>query len=224
MKRKVEIIAEKSESIQLTKLDLIQKLEMDPVGTLTSYDLDDDTLIELIDYIPVDTFLMCCNPSESLLKKLLEIEYLTDDSLSKLSLTTISKLSPEFLENKIEFINFDRIILNYSTQDDEFFLKNDPDKFIEKVNLHGPYFWRILSSNKLTKETILNNLEKWDWLLLILNNSFSDFTEEEFELIKPYLDSLEDSRNRLEENIDEDNHVFDQSYIEELINNIQKNQ
>ena len=38
------------------------------------------------------------------------------------------------------------------------------------------------------------------------------------------LDRLEDSRNRLEENIDEENYVFDQSYIEELINNIQKKQ
>lgn len=195
MKRKVEIIPEKSEVIQLTKTDLIEKLEVDPIGTLSSYDLDDDTILELVDFIPVDTLLMCCDPSERLVKNLLSIDYLTDEKLSNLSLTSISKFSPEFLESKITFINFDRVLLNYSTSDDDFFLKNDPTPFIEKSNLHGNYFWRILSSNKLPKKTILENLDSFDWFLLTINNNFSDFTEEEYALIIPYLTKLEESKN-----------------------------
>jgi len=217
MKRKVEIIDEKSETIQLTKLELIDKLQSDLVATLINYDLDDETILELIDFIPVDIFLKCYDPSESLVKKMLEIEYLSNDRLSDFSLTTISKFSSDFLESKLEFIDPDRLLLNYSTQDEEFFLKKNPKFFIENSNLQGPYFWRILSSNKLSKETILGNLDKLDWLLLTINNNFSDFTEEEFELVRPYLNILESNKNVIK--IEESNKVLDQD-IDELINKV----
>lgn len=221
MKTKIEIVEiEECEIkiIRLIKSDLIYKLKNDLIGTLTTYDLDDDIIIELIDFIPVDTFLMCYDPSENLIKKLLDLEYLTNDKLENLSLTALSKLSKEFMESKIEYFNFDRVILNYSTQDDEFFLRNDPNFFIEKTNLHGPYFWRILSSNKLPKNIILENLDKFDWLLLTINNSFSDFTEEEFESIKIYLSELGQSDIQDIEYID--NSITDISLdaIEQLIN------
>lgn len=187
MKKKIEIVSEHNTVVQITKSELISKLEKDPIGTLTSYDLDDDTLFDIIEFVPVDIFYQTIDPSEELIERLIEIDYIKNEDLHKLSLTSISKMSQEFLKTKIEFLNFDRIILNFSSSDDEYFTKNDPQPYIEMSNLHGPYFWRILSSNKLPKNVILNNKDSFDWLLLGLNNNFSDFSEEEFSIIKPYL-------------------------------------
>ena len=136
------------------------------------YELSEDTILECTDLLDKEVLVQGLNFSEEFVNKAIEVEYLSIEDISELSMTTYSNLSDEFITKYKENINWDRMILYISTQSDSF---DNHTKVIEDKNL-----WSVISANDLSIDFIRQWKDKLDWSYLSMVKLFTDEEKLEF--------------------------------------------
>jgi len=138
----------------------------------TNYELSEETILECIDILDKEVIIQGLNFSEDFVNKAIEVEYFDYEDIYKLSMTTYSNLSDEFINKYKENINWDRMILYISTQSDSF---DNHTKVIEDKNL-----WSVISANDLSIDFIRQWKDKLDWSYLSMVKYFTDDEKLEF--------------------------------------------
>jgi hypothetical protein len=138
----------------------------------TNYELSEETILECIDILDKEVIIQGLNFSEDFINKAIEVEYFDYEDIYKLSMTTYSNLSDEFINKYKENINWDRMILYISTQSDSF---DNHTKVIEDKNL-----WSVISANDLSIDFIRQWKDKLDWSYLSMVKYFTDDEKLEF--------------------------------------------
>jgi len=138
----------------------------------TNYELSEETILECIDILDKEVIIQGLNFSEDFVNKAIEVEYFDYEDIYKLSMTTYSNLSDEFINKYKENINWDRMILYISTQSDSF---DNHTKVIEDKNL-----WSVISANDLSIDFIRQWKDKLDWSYLSMVKYFTDDQKLEF--------------------------------------------
>jgi hypothetical protein len=138
----------------------------------TNYELTEDSILECTDLLDKEVLIQGLNFSEEFVTKAIEVEYLTIEDITELSMTTYSNLSDEFVTKYKENINWDRMILYISTQSDSF---DNHTKVIEDKNL-----WSVISANDLSIDFIRQWKDKLDWSYLSMVKCFTDEEKLEF--------------------------------------------
>jgi len=138
----------------------------------TNYELTEDSILECTDLLDKEVLIQGLNFSEEFVTKAIEVEYLTIEDITELSMTTYSNLSDEFVTKYKENINWDRMILYISTQSDSF---DNHTKVIEDKNL-----WSVISANDLSIDFIRQWKDKLDWSYLSMVKCFTDEEKQEF--------------------------------------------
>ena len=138
----------------------------------TNYELSEETILECTDILDKEVIIQGLNFSEDFVNKAIGVEYFDDEDIYKLSMTTYSKLSDEFINKYKENINWDRMILYISTQSDSF---DNHTKVIEDKNL-----WSVISANDLSIDFIRQWKDKLDWSYLSMVKYFTDDEKLEF--------------------------------------------
>jgi hypothetical protein len=138
----------------------------------TNYELSEETILECIDILDKEVIIQGLNFSEDFINKAIEVEYFDYEDIYKLSMTTYSNLSDEFINKYKENINWDRMILYISTQSDSF---DNHTKVIEDKNL-----WSVISANDLSIDFIRQWKDKLDWSYLSMVKYFTDDQKLEF--------------------------------------------
>jgi hypothetical protein len=144
----------------------------DTYDIATNYELSEDTILECTDILDKEVIIQGLNFSEDFVNKAIGVEYFDDEDIYKLSMTTYSKLSDEFINKYKENINWDRMILYISTQSDSF---DNHTKVIEDKNL-----WSVISANDLSIDFIRQWKDKLDWSYLSMVKYFTDDEKLEF--------------------------------------------
>jgi len=167
----------------MNKIEIEEKLDRGWVLDLLSsgyttydiainYELTEDTILECTDLLDKDVLVRGLNFSEEFVNKAIEVEYLSIEDITELSMSTYSNLSDEFITKYKENINWDRMILYISTQSDSF---DNHTKVIEDKNL-----WSVISANDLSIDFIRQWKDKLDWSYLSMVKCFTDEEKEEF--------------------------------------------
>jgi hypothetical protein len=138
----------------------------------TNYELSEETILDCIDILDKEVIIQGLNFSEDFINKAIEVEYFDYEDIYKLSMTTYSNLSDEFINKYKENINWDRMILYISTQSDSF---DNHTKVIEDKNL-----WSVISANDLSIDFIRQWKDKLDWSYLSMVKYFTDDEKLEF--------------------------------------------
>jgi hypothetical protein len=138
----------------------------------TNYELSEETILECTDILDKEVIIQGLNFSEDFVNKAIGVEYFDDEDIYKLSMTTYSKLSDEFINKYKENINWDRMILYISTQSDSF---DNHTKVIEDKNL-----WSVISANDLSIDFIRQWKDKLDWSYLSMVKYITDDEKLEF--------------------------------------------
>jgi len=138
----------------------------------TNYELSEETILECIDILDKEVIIQGLNFLEDFVNKAIEVEYFDYEDIYKLSMTTYSNLSDEFINKYKENINWDRMILYISTQSDSF---DNHTKVIEDKNL-----WSVISANDLSIDFIRQWKDKLDWSYLSMVKYFTDDQKLEF--------------------------------------------
>jgi uncharacterized protein (DUF433 family) len=138
----------------------------------TNYELTEDTILECTDLLDKDVLVRGLNFSEEFVTKAIEVEYLSIEDITELSMSTYSNLSDEFITKYKENINWNRMILYISTQSDSF---DKHTKVIEDKNL-----WSVISANDLSIDFIRQWKDKLDWSYLSMVKCFTDDEKLEF--------------------------------------------
>ena len=138
----------------------------------TNYELSEETILDCIDILDKEVIIQGLNFSEDFINKAIEVEYFDYEDIYKLSMTTYSNLSDEFINKYKENINWDRMILYISTQSDSF---ENHTKVIEDKNL-----WSVISANDLSIDFIRQWKDKLDWSYLSMVKYFTDDEKLEF--------------------------------------------
>ena len=139
---------------------------------VNEYELTEDSILECTDLLDKEVLIQGLNFSEEFVTKAIEVEYLTIEDITELSMTTYSNLSDEFVTKYKENINWDRMILYISTQSDSF---DNHTKVIEDKNL-----WSVISANDLSIDFIRQWKDKLDWSYLSMVKLFTDEEKKEF--------------------------------------------
>ena len=138
----------------------------------TNYELSEDIILECADILDKEVLIQGLNFSEEFINEAIKKEYLINDDIYELSMTTYSNLSDEFINKYKENINWDRMILYISTQSDSF---ENHTKVIEDKDL-----WSVISANDLSIDFIRQWKDKLDWSYLSMVKCFTDDEKLEF--------------------------------------------
>jgi hypothetical protein len=131
----------------------------------TNYELSEDIILECADILDKEVLIQGLNFSEEFINEAIKKEYLINDDIYELSMTTYSNLSDEFINKYKENINWDRMILYISTQSDSF---ESHTKVIEDKDL-----WSVISANDLSIDFIRQWKDKLDWSYLSMVKCFT---------------------------------------------------
>jgi hypothetical protein len=131
----------------------------------TNYELSEDIILECADILDKEVLIQGLNFSEEFINEAIKKEYLINDDIYELSMTTYSNLSDEFINKYKENINWDRMILYISTQSDSF---ENHTKVIEDKDL-----WSVISANDLSIDFIRQWKDKLDWSYLSMVKCFT---------------------------------------------------
>src|SRR5581483_1491654 len=86
---------------------------------LSHYIIPESYVLENPSMIDSEHYIRSHHVSEDFIRKALDIEYLSVDNLKTLSMTTLSKLSKNFIQEYSEFIDWKKMMLYLSCSDDE---------------------------------------------------------------------------------------------------------
>ena len=159
----------------------------DTYDIVKNYNIPENVILENSDLLEKDV-IRGLDLSENFIEEAIKIEFFEPEDISSLTMVTYSKLSEEFLKRWEEVINWNKMIIYISTQEDNF------DKWIE-----------IIDTKNLWKD-------KLDWTLLSL---VKEFTKEEREEFKSYIQTIDDnvqSGEQKEFSIDDIANMMDDIY------------
>jgi len=145
---------------------------LDTYSILKNYEVTEDIISDCTDLFDKEVLLQGFNFSEKFIKQSLENEYFDEEDLQKLSMTSYSTLSSQFLQDFKEKLNWTKIIIYLSTQTNSF------SKYLEIINDNN--LWSLISANDLPIEFVREHKDKLDWQLLSMTKCFSDEEKQEF--------------------------------------------
>ena len=141
---------------------------------LTYFYIPESYILENPSMVDKSLYLQSHNVSEEFILKALSIEYLLEEDLVELSLTTLGKLSKFFIECYSELIDWRKMMLYLSC--DESVNIEDYLPIIEKANL-----WSIISASPLSIDFIRDHKNQLDWKVLAITQNFEPEELMEFE-------------------------------------------
>jgi hypothetical protein len=138
-----------------------------------NYKLEEDVILESLDFLDKEVIIEGVNLSEDFLIQAIDSEEFTKDDVKKLTMSTYSILSSDFIAEYSDYINWSRMILYISTQSDTF---DNYITIIEENNL-----WDSISANDLPVDFIRQWKEKLNWTYLSMVKEFTDEEKLEFQ-------------------------------------------
>ena len=193
---------------KLTLLSLLAE-ELDTYDILINYKINEDTLLECLEYLDKEVLIQGYDFSENFINKAICDSYFTIDDIKDFTMSTYINLSDEFILKYKNNINWHRMISYISTQSDSF------DQYVNILDENN--LWYIISANDLPIDFIRKWKDKLDWKFLSMVKEFSDDEKEEF---SDYIILPEHNNLLIQDNLI--NKIND-SELEELIEKIQKN-
>ncbi len=145
---------------------------LDTYDIICNYKLEEDVILDSLDLLDKDIIIEGINLSENFLIQAIEKELFSKEDVKKLTMSTYSNLSNEFVTQYSDYINWTRMILYISTQSDSF---DDYITIIEDNNL-----WDSISANDLPVDFIRQWKDKLNWTYLSMVKEFTDEEKEEF--------------------------------------------
>lgn len=139
---------------------------------VSNYPLLEEVILESYEYLDKNVLIEGMNFSETFVKEALVLEFFTIEDLKNLSMTTYSNLSDEFIIENRDHLNWERMLILFSANSDNF------DKWIEIIDEHN--YWYLISANDLDIDFIRTWKDKLDWTYLSMVKLFTDEEKEEF--------------------------------------------
>jgi len=139
---------------------------------VSNYSLSEELILESYEYLDKNVLIEGMNFSETFVKEALVLEFFTIEDLKNLSMTTYSNLSDEFIIENRDHLNWERMLILFSANSDNF------DKWIEIIDEHN--YWYLISANDLDIDFIRTWKDKLDWTYLSMVKLFTDEEKEEF--------------------------------------------
>ena len=139
---------------------------------VSNYPLSEEVILESYEYLDKNVLIEGMNFSETFVKEALVLEFFTIEDLKNLSMTTYSNLSDEFIIENRDHLNWERMLILFSANSDNF------DKWIEIIDEHN--YWYLISANDLDIDFIRTWKDKLNWTFLSMVKSFTDEEKEEF--------------------------------------------
>ncbi len=173
----IEIIEQKEEDdvkVKMTKEEVLDYIvKHGCYNFLNNYSVTEDFILENRQYFDKQVLLLSSlRLSESFIRTAIECGYFETDDIKEMNAVTYSGLSPEFVSEHGEFINWGRMLMYMSTQLDNF---DGYVKIIEDENL-----WDLISANDLPIDFIREWKHKLDWKFLSMVKDFTDEEKSEF--------------------------------------------
>ncbi len=138
-----------------------------------NYKLEEDVILESLGFLDKEVIIEGVNLSEDFLTRAISSDSFTKDDVKKLTMSTYSILSSDFISEYSDYINWSRMILYISTQSDSF---DNYITIIEENNL-----WDSISANDLPVDFIRQWKEKLNWTYLSMVKEFTDEEKLEFQ-------------------------------------------
>jgi hypothetical protein len=151
----------------------------DTYDIVKNYNIPENVILENSDLLEKDV-IRGLDISENFIEEAIKIEFFEPEDISHLTMVTYSRLSEGFLKRWEEVINWNKMIIYISTQEDNF------EKWIEIIDTKN--LWKSISANDLPLDFIRQWKDKLDWTLLSL---VKEFTTEEMEEFKSYIQTIE---------------------------------
>lgn len=170
---------------------------------IKNYNIPENVILENTDLLEKDV-IRGIDLSENFIEEALKINFFEPEDIGHLTMVTYSRLSEKFLGNWQEVINWDKMIIYISTQEDTF------EKWIEIIDQKN--LWKSISANNLDIDFIREWKDKLDWTLLSL---VKEFTTEEKEEFKSYIISYDEEviqKEQKEFSIDDIANLMDDIY------------
>lgn len=140
---------------------------------VSNYKLEEDVILESLDFLDKEVIIEGINLSEDFLTRAISSESFTKDDVKKLTMSTYSQMSNDFITEYSDYINWSKMILYISTQSDSF---DNYITIIEENNL-----WGSISANDLPVDFIRQWKEKLNWDYLSMVKEFNDEEKIEFQ-------------------------------------------
>ncbi len=144
----------------------------DTYDIISNYKLEEDVILHSLDLLDKEVIIEGTNLSEDFLKQAIDKELFSKEDVKKLTMSTYSNLSDEFVTEYSDYINWAKMMLYVSTQSDSF---DNYIDIIEKNNL-----WDSISANDLPLDFIRQWKDKLNWTYLSMVKHFTDEEKEEF--------------------------------------------
>ena len=144
----------------------------DTYDIISNYKLEEDVILHSLDLLDKEVIIEGTNLSEDFLKQAIDKELFSKEDVKKLTMSTYSNLSDEFVTEYSDYINWTKMMLYVSTQSDSF---DNYIDIIEKNNL-----WDSISANDLPLDFIRQWKDKLNWTYLSMIKHFTDEEKEEF--------------------------------------------
>ncbi len=144
----------------------------DTYDIISNYKLEEDVILHSLDLLDKEVIIEGINLSEDFLKQAIDKELFSKEDVKKLTMSTYSNLSDEFVTEYSDYINWAKMMLYVSTQSDSF---DNYIDIIEKNNL-----WDSISANDLPLDFIRQWKDKLNWTYLSMVKHFTDEEKEEF--------------------------------------------
>ena len=138
-----------------------------------NYKLEEDVILESLDFLDKEVIIEGVNLSEDFLTRAISSDSFTKDDVKKLTMSTYSILSSDFIAEYSDYINWSRMILYISTQSDSF------DNYITIIDENN--LWDSISANDLPVDFIRQWKEKLNWTYLSMVKEFTDEEKLEFQ-------------------------------------------
>lgn len=177
---------------------LLTSLRNNPKYTYNNLEIPEQFVVDNIDDIDIDALMMSNDLSENLIIDLITMLKLKLENLQNLSITSHINLSKDFIDKYGKYLNWRKIILYHSTED------NDIKEYLDKVEENN--LWDLISANELDIDFIRQYKDKLDWNTLVSTQKFSIDDINEFSDYIP-----EEIYNNMVTKMDEDN-VSDELY------------
>lgn len=191
-KLEIEIVEKQQENkLLMTRSQVENFIQQNGLYQLiTDFNIDESNLYSLNKFYTKQEFLQLLKSgkyaiSEDLINTMLDDDYLEKNDLSELAMNIYANLSKEFINEYSEFLDWNRMMVFLSCNE-EISDFSDYIDIIEEKDL-----WNIISSNQLDIDFIRAHKEKLNWRLVSFLNDFTDEEREEFKeniLEKQYVD------------------------------------
>jgi hypothetical protein len=170
---------------------------------IKNYNISENVILENADLLEKDV-IRGIDLSENFIEEAIKIKFFEPEDIGYLTMVTYSRLSEKFLGNWEEVINWNKMIIYISTQEDTF------EKWIEIIDKKN--LWKSISANDLPIDFIREWKDKLDWTLLSL---VKEFTKEQKEEFKSYIQTIEENVQHNEQkefSIDDIANLMDELY------------